>query len=175
VRSAVTRRASRTATFEPAVRRQEASKCGHACCEQSRPVAWTSRRSALASGRGTLASTCGAKPGKTARAAATQAASAIAERVLIITVPCHQALVAPLSGLLIQTGRFRSFSPRSAKGLKWFHPAIILFRRPIRDETKPVLPRRRAGPPSGSMTDQKYRFCGEGTDWSCRFEAPAPH
>jgi hypothetical protein len=29
-----------------------------------------------------------------------------------------------------------------------------LFRRPVRDETKPVLPRRRAAPLNGSMADE---------------------
>ena len=37
VRSAVTSRASRIVDLEPATRRQEASKFGQACCEQSRP------------------------------------------------------------------------------------------------------------------------------------------
>ena len=95
VRSAVTSRASRTVVvLEPELRRQEAPKFGQFCCEQSWPIGRMSRRSALASGRGTLASTCGAKPGRMARAAARHAAIATAERVLIMTVPCHRALVA---------------------------------------------------------------------------------
>src|SRR5215218_3778438 len=57
VRSAVTRRASFTSDLEPALRRQDASKFGHACCEQSLPTVRMSRRSPLASACGTLAST----------------------------------------------------------------------------------------------------------------------
>src|ERR1700750_847784 len=63
-----------------------------------------SRRSALASGRGTLASTDGAKPGRTARAAATHAAIATAEKVLIMTVPCHRALAALVVWSITHTG-----------------------------------------------------------------------
>src|SRR5437879_1047892 len=85
VRSAVTRRASRIgAALVPATRRQEASKFGQACCEQSLPTARTSNRSALARTCGTLASTVGAKPGNTVSAAATNAAAAMAERALIM-------------------------------------------------------------------------------------------
>src|ERR1700722_3566817 len=92
VRSAVTRRASRIEVFlVPATRRQEASKFGQAFCEQPAPTVWISSRSALARACGTLASTCGANPGRTVRAEATSAAMATAERVLIMTVPCHWA------------------------------------------------------------------------------------
>src|ERR1700739_248880 len=92
VRSAVTRRASLIVLFlVPATRRQEASKFGQAFCEQPAPTLWISSRSALARAWGTLASTWGAKPGKTARAAATNAATVTAERALIMTVPCHWA------------------------------------------------------------------------------------
>ena len=58
-------------------------------------IAARSRRSGHPAGRpwpaaaGTLASTCGAKPGRTVRAAAMNAAMAIAESALIMTVPCH--------------------------------------------------------------------------------------
>src|ERR1700731_2978657 len=70
VRSAVTRRSSRIVLFlVPATRRQEASKFGHAFCEQPAPTVWMSSRSPLARACGTLASTCGAKPGRTVRAA----------------------------------------------------------------------------------------------------------
>src|SRR3954453_13241154 len=93
LRSAVTRRASRiidlAVGLEPATRRQEASKFGQACCEQSLPTGRMSRRSALASACGTLASTVGAKPGKMVNAVAMNAAKAIAESALIMTVPCH--------------------------------------------------------------------------------------
>src|SRR5882757_803614 len=77
-----------------ALRRQDASKFGQACSEQSRPTGRISRRSALARATGTLASTCGAKPGRMVRAAAMNAAIAIAERALIMTVPCHLGLLA---------------------------------------------------------------------------------
>src|SRR3982750_3023873 len=90
VRLAVTRRASFTVdALEPAARRHEASKFGQACCEQSLPTARISRRSPLASACGTLASTWGAKPGKTVSAAAINPAAAIAENALIMTVPCR--------------------------------------------------------------------------------------
>src|SRR5438132_1625744 len=92
VRSAVTRRASFTTSLEPAARRQEASKFGQACCEQSLPTVRISSRSPLASACGTLASTWGAKPGNTVSAAAMNAATAIAEKALIMTVPCHGPL-----------------------------------------------------------------------------------
>src|SRR6266487_2278878 len=83
VRSTVTRRASFTSDLEPAARRQEASKFGQACCEQSLPTVRISRRSPLASACGTLASTWGAKPGNTVSAAAMNAAAATAEKALI--------------------------------------------------------------------------------------------
>src|SRR5207245_5179564 len=89
VRSAVTSRASRIEVLVTAARRQEASKFGQACCEQSRPTGRTSSRSALASACGVEASTLGAKPGNTVSAAAMNAAMAIAEKALIMTVPCH--------------------------------------------------------------------------------------
>src|SRR4030088_262776 len=94
VRSAVTSRASRIVVLVPATRRQEASKFGQAFCEQFGPAAWMSSRSALARACGVEASTWGAKPGRTVRAAATNAATATAERALIMTVPCHWALAA---------------------------------------------------------------------------------
>src|SRR6266851_351599 len=92
VRSAVTSRASRITVLEPATRRQEASKFGQACREQSGPTGRISSRSPLARANGTLASTCGAKPGRMVSAAATNAAIAMAEIALIMTVPCHGPL-----------------------------------------------------------------------------------
>src|ERR1700737_4070427 len=94
VRSVGTKRACRpTVILLPAMRRQEASKFGQAFSEQSRPIDLTSRRSPLARACGTDASTCGAKPGKTVNAAAANAATAIAERALIMTVPmCPKSL-----------------------------------------------------------------------------------
>src|SRR3954470_13281353 len=73
----------------PAARRHEASKFGHAFCEQSRPTCLMSRRSPFAKATGTLASTCGAKPGRIVRPVAMSAAMATAESALIMTVPCH--------------------------------------------------------------------------------------
>lgn len=95
VRSAVTRRACRIGTCaeEPATRRQEASKFGQACCEQSRPR--ISSRSPLARTCGTLASTSGAKPGRSARPAATNAAMAKAATALIMTSPVSWTLDGP--------------------------------------------------------------------------------
>ncbi len=95
VRSALTRRASWIVSLEPAERRQVASKFGQACCEQSRPTLWMSSRSDFASASGTLASTCGAKPGRSVRAAATNAAIKIAATALIMTVPCRWGLGGP--------------------------------------------------------------------------------
>src|SRR5205085_6416027 len=89
VRSAVTSRASRTTSLLPAPRRQDASKFGQACSEQPRPTLLMSRRSPFASATGTLASTCGANPGRMVSAAAMKAATATAEIALIMTVPCH--------------------------------------------------------------------------------------
>src|SRR5213075_3474556 len=89
VRSAVTKRASRTTFLPVAARRHEASKFGQAFCEQSRPTCLMSRRSPFARATGTLASTCGANPGRIVRPAAMSAATATAESALIMTVPCH--------------------------------------------------------------------------------------
>src|SRR5258705_4559200 len=92
VRSAVTSRACLIMVLVPATRRQEASKFGQAFCEQLGPTVLMSSRSALARACGTLASTCGANPGRMVSAAAMNAAMAIAERALIMTVPCHGPL-----------------------------------------------------------------------------------
>jgi hypothetical protein len=126
VRSAVTSRACRIPALEPAARRQDASKFGQACCEQSFPTGRISSRSALARACGTLASTVGAKPGRTVRAAAKDAAIATAERVLIMTVPCYWALVArfvvigpsrPVSlASRYPSARFRMSSPGLGNG-----------------------------------------------------------
>src|SRR5206468_6662211 len=94
VRSAVTRRASLTIDLEPTARRQAASKFGQACCEQSLRTVRISRRSPLARACGTRASTWGAKPGNTVSAAAMNAATLIAERALIMTVPLPWAFAA---------------------------------------------------------------------------------
>src|SRR5580698_2531781 len=101
-----------------------------------------SSRSALASACGTLASTCGAKPGRTVRAAAKKAAIATAERVLIMTVPCHWAF---LARKFVDTLYKPRVSGCLRPGGKWFRPAGALFRRPCGDETN-GSPDRRADP-----------------------------
>src|SRR5260370_24805261 len=90
-----------------------------------------SSRSPSASACGTLASTCGAKPGRMERAAATNAATAMAETALIIRPPVIGPLrpvvglvncyPAPVSGCL-------------REGRKWFRAPGVLFRR--RSRTK---------------------------------------
>jgi hypothetical protein len=97
VPSAVTRRACRIGTCaeDPATRRQDASKFGQACFEQSLPIARISSRSLLARTCGTLASTSGAKPGRSARPAATNAATAKAATALIMTSPVSWSLDGP--------------------------------------------------------------------------------
>ena len=183
VRSAVTRRASRTLVLAPAVRRQDASKCGQFCCEQSAPTGRISRRSAFASGRGTLASTDGAKPGRTARAAATHAAIATAEKVLIMTVPCHPALAALVVWSLHTNGPFPEFFAKSAKG-----PKMVSSPRPIvssgrSGRNKAGVLERRAGRAIGSMADKINGVadgfgreggvaCGAGQGGVGRFHAP---
>ena len=136
----------------PAPRRQEASKLGQACCEQSRPTGRMSSRSALARACGTLASTCGAKPGRTVSAAAINAAMATAERALIMTVPCHWAFGPSFRCRLDNHGRFRDVF---ATGGKWFRRTGVLFRRPCGDETCRLCQDRRADPVSGSASGQK--------------------
>src|ERR1019366_4185330 len=103
--------------LEPATRRQEVSKFGQAFCEQFGPTVWMSSRSPLARACGTLASTCGAKPGRTVSAAATNAAIAITERALIMTVPCHWAFAARrfVNGLIPSAG-FRMSSREADHG-----------------------------------------------------------
>src|SRR4051812_36810750 len=132
VRSAVTNRACRITVLVPAARRQEASKFGHAFSEQSRPTCLMSRRSPLASATGTLASTCGANPGRTVSAAAMNAATATAESALIMTVPCHWA-VRPrrlVNGLVTKPG-FRT-SSRKRKMVS-LHPGFVSSPAPGRN------------------------------------------
>src|SRR5258708_18967974 len=100
----------------PATRRQEASKLGQAFCEQFGPTVWISSRSALARACGVEASTCGAKPGRTVSAAATNAATAMAERALIMTVPCHYAFAARFVALTDTKRPFRDVFARSENG-----------------------------------------------------------
>ena len=96
--------------WRPAVRRQEARNAARllravaasGTCRGGRPwqagaARWLRlRRKARQDGQG------GSK----------HAATAMAERVLIMTVPCHRALAALVIWSLIQTGCFRSSSPR---------------------------------------------------------------
>src|SRR5689334_6993053 len=133
VRSAVTSRAWRIwlLLWAPTRRRQDASKFGQAFSEQSRPIGWTLSRSALGRACGTLASTCGAKPGRTVRAAATSAAIAIAESALIMTVPCPTGLCGSLVDELITKGRFGIPSRSGKNGFIRSH----LFRGGGPDET----------------------------------------
>ena len=152
-----------SAVLVPATRRQEASKFGQACCEQSRPTARMSSRSALASACGTLASTCGAKPGRTVRAAATNAAMAMAERALIMTVPCHWAFSARrfVGGCDTQ----RPFPDVFARRGKWFRPAGVLFRRQLGDETMPVCIGDAPTPQVVQWPAEiKNRLCGRGRE-----------
>src|ERR1700688_2236605 len=115
----------------PATRRQEVSKFGQACCEQSRPIGRISSRSALASTCGTLASTCGAKPGRIVRAAATNAAIAMAEIALIMTVP----VLALAACRFVNPVYEPPVSGRLRGGKKWFRADRVLFPRRLRDET----------------------------------------
>src|ERR1700680_364699 len=92
--------------FLPATRRHDFSKFGQAFCEQFGPTVWISSRSALANGTGTLASTCGANPEGMVSAEPKISAITIAEKPLIITVPCHQAFPARrfVNHLITSTG-----------------------------------------------------------------------
>ena len=147
VRSAVTSRASRIMVLVPATRRQEASKFGQACCEQSRPTGRMSSRSPLARACGTLASTCGAKPGRTVRAAAINAAMAMAESALIMTVPCHWAFAARrFVSQLIQSAGFRM----SSRKPKMVSSGRSFVSSPSAGRNMIGLPRRRREPRSGS-------------------------
>src|SRR5664279_6187547 len=152
VRSAVTSRASRIMVLEPATRRQEASKFGQAFCEQFGPRLWMSSRSPFARACGTLASTCGAKPGRTVSAAATNAAIAMAESALIMTVPCHWAFWPVVS---LVNGYPAAVSGCLRQGPKWFLPAGDLFRRRRQPRNNAGSPRRRPDRASGSSPDRK--------------------
>src|SRR3981081_3619466 len=120
-----------------ALRRQEASKFGQACCEQSRPAGRTSRRSDFASATGTLASTCGAKPGRMVNAAATNAATTMAEIALIMTVPCHLGRFGPIWFVASQCylNRVPRFQDVFAVRAMWFRRPRFLFHGAHGDET----------------------------------------
>src|SRR5216684_3330588 len=158
VRSAVTSRASLIAVFLPATRRQEASKFGQAFCEQLGPTVLMSSRSALPRACGTLASTCGANPGRTVRAAAIHAAMAIAERALIMTVPCHGPLW-PVVSLVngVRSARFRISSPNADNG--FFPPEFCVVAHAGRNTAG--LHRRRVDPTSSSGTCEIQKTAGQ--------------
>ena len=95
------------------------------------------------------------------------AATAMAERALIMTVPCHGPLrpVVSLAGLVTK----RRFPDVFAKPGKWFRPRRVLFRRRHRDETLPACPRRRSDPKTGSLADREIKSRPEaGTGPACR-------
>ena len=79
-RRAVTRRTSRTVNPGSLLRKHDVSKLGQSCCEQFR----TSSRSALAKATVPLASTRGAKPGRTTTTAPSKQKIARAISDLII-------------------------------------------------------------------------------------------
>ena len=156
VRSAVTSRASRTIALGAGRRG------GRKLRNSARPAASSPcRRCGYRAGRpwqaacGTLASTCGAKPGKTVSAAAMNAATAMAERALIMTVPCHGPWrpVVSLDGL-VASASFRMSSPTSGNG---FVRRRVLFRRQLADETMPARHGRRLEPETGSVAERNKK------------------
>src|SRR5258707_13853515 len=136
----------------PATRRQEASKFGQACCEQSLPTGRMSRRLPLARAWGTLASTVGAKPGRMVNAVAMSAAKAMSESALIMTVPCHGPFRPVVSLVDVYPPQV---SGRLRRCQKWVHPGQVLFRRPRSDETLPARHGRLFEPETGSWADPK--------------------
>jgi hypothetical protein len=56
----------------------------------------------------------------------------MAEKVLIMmTIPCHRALVARVVWCLHTNGQFPEFFAKAPKARKWFRPTVILFRRAV--------------------------------------------
>ena len=128
----------------PAARRQEASKFGQACCEQSLPTVRISSRSLLASACGTLASTWGAKPGRTVSAAAMNAATGDCGKSLDHDGPLSWAFAARrFVGWICYRRRFPAVFAKPENG---FVPGRVLFRRPSADETLPCSHRKTRGP-----------------------------
>ena len=141
--------------LEPAARRQEASKFGQACCEQSLPTVRISRRSPLASACGTLASTWGAKPGNTVSAAAMNPAAAIAEKALIMTVPCHGPWrPRRFVGWTCSQRKFPAVFAKSENGFVGSEFCFV-----VHWPTKHCRPAqgRRPDPGTGSLADPKYK------------------
>src|ERR1700742_1776615 len=64
----------------------------------------------------------------------------MAEKVLIMTVPCHRALAALVVWSLHTNGPFPEFFAKAPRARKWFLRTAILFRRVGREETKPAFP-----------------------------------
>src|ERR1700676_2715756 len=156
VRSAVTNRAWRIAmVLEPATRRQEASKFGQAFCEQFGPAAWMWSRSALARACGVEASTWGAKPGRTVRAAATNAATATAERALIMTVPCHWALAARFVALTDTKRPFRDVFAKLENG--FIPPEFCFVANRATKQCRPALETSEAPKWFGRLQNIKMR------------------
>ena len=123
-RPAVTSRTCGTMVSPPATRRHEASKFGQVCCEQSGPSRRMSSRSALASAWGTEASTCGAKPPREVRPAATNVTAAIADNALIMKLPGKRTHGPGFCRRFRSQQRLRDpFTRRE----KWFHPARLCF------------------------------------------------
>ena len=140
-------------TWSRRTRRQEASKFGQACCEQSLPTVRISSRSPLASACGTLASTWGAKPGNTVSAAAMNAATAIAEKALIMTVPCHGPWrPRRFVGWTCSQRKFPAVFARSENG---FVRAEFCFVVHWRTKHCRSAQGRRADPGTGSLADPK--------------------
>jgi hypothetical protein len=99
-----------------------------------------SSRSALASGTGVLAETWGAKPGRMVRAAAMNAATATAERALIMTVPCNLSLSVCFGGPFV--GRIDNrpwFRDIFASHEKRFHHAKNCFNLVFRTKQNPEI------------------------------------
>src|SRR5882724_6418301 len=127
--------------LEPATCRQAAWKFGQACCEQLWPMVRMSSRSPLARACGTLASTCGAKPGRTLSAVAISAAIAIAETALIMTVPCPGPLRPVIVGSIDNWQWFQNVFVETENG---FVPPEFCVVARSRDETlSGLLVRRR--------------------------------
>ena len=125
------------------VRRQEASKFGQACCEQSRADRAGIEPVGLGKRLRHAGFDLGGKAGRTVSAAAMKAATVIAERALIMMVPCHWALWPVLSLVKwLPSDGFRM----SSRKRKMVSSAGISFRRRHGDETINIarLQRRRA-------------------------------
>ena len=123
-RPAVTSRTCGTMVSPPATRRHEASKFGQVCCEQSGPSRRMSSRSPLASAWGTEASTCGAKPPREVRPAATNVTAAIADNALIMKLSGKRTHGPGFCRRFRNQRRLRDpFTRRE----KWFHPARLCF------------------------------------------------